>query len=305
MSHSPLAGKELDMTEHQVDRWIQSNKEDWRAKIFRDHLGNKPVFQWVGDWIPNIKRYVSGIVSHAKANDAIFQIVLYNIPNRDAGGFSAGGASSREKYMQWIRAVASAIGYAEGILCIEPDALAHGAEFIPWKREQRMQLLREVITYLRRACKHAYIYLDVGHPNWLSHGRATELFLTAGGRFAHGISLNVSNSQTTEDCFKYGLKIVETVSESHGMIIDTSRNGAGPPPSTLQGTEAWANVPTNRLGTVPTLRVRMPNSFSYRLHGLLWIKVPGESDGDYRGAPRAGEFWPEGAMILINGGNRH
>ncbi|KAI0563953.1 glycoside hydrolase Endo-1,4-beta-glucanase of family GH6 [Gracilaria domingensis] len=301
MIRNPLAGQELDVVEQQVDRWIRFHREDWRADIFRTHLANKPVFHWVGDWVPDIRRHISRIVNHARANQALFQIVVYNIPNRDAGGFSAGGAASRREYMQWIRALASAIGSGTGILCIEPDALAHAQSFTGSKKESRIQILREVVLLLRRRCKNAFIYLDVGHPDWLSAGHATELFLDAGGRFAHGISLNVSNSQTSEDCFNYGLTIVRQVSAYHGMIIDTSRNGAGPPPRTLTGTEAWANVPTNRLGMHPTLRVKPPNIFNHRLHGLLWIKVPGESDGNYRGAPHAGQFWPEGALRLIRG----
>ncbi|CAN8071343.1 unnamed protein product [Agarophyton chilense] len=302
MIQNPLAGQDLDVTEQQVDRWIRFHRDDFRADIFRTHLANQPVFQWIGDWIPDIRRHVSRLVNHARANKALFQIVVYNIPNRDAGGFSAGGAASRRQYMEWIRVVAAAIGSRKGIICIEPDALPHAQGFTGPKKEQRIQILREVVLLFVRRCKNTYIYLDVGHPNWLSAERAIELFFDAGGRFAHGISLNVSNSHTTDSCFRYGLKIVESVSLCHGMIIDTSRNGAGPPPSTVTGTEAWANVPTNRLGIHPTLRANPPNIFNNRLHGLLWIKVPGESDGNYLGAPHAGQFWPAGALRLIGSG---
>jgi len=36
-----------------------------------------------------------------------------------------------------------------------------------------------------------------------------------------------------------------------------------------------------------------------KTRGLLWVKTPGESDGEYDGAPPAGAFWPDGARRLI------
>ena len=31
---------------------------------------------------------------------------------------------------------------------------------------------------------------------------------------------------------------------------------------------------------------------------FLWVKEPGDSDGDCRGAPAAGDFWPQYALDL-------
>lgn len=305
MAPNCLRGKFLDVMETQADTWIRFNKETKPelASLFKQYLGNKPVCQWIGDWTPNPRQATADIANHATVNNTLFQLVLYNIPNRDTCGFSAGGAGSKANYISWIGAVAAGIGSVEGIIIVEPDALAHAVELDANRRDQRLALLREVVAILRKKCKNAHIYIDAGHPNWLSHEVAVELLIKAGLRFAHGISLNVSNSQLTENCYKYGLKIVESISEVHGMVIDTSRNGFGAPPPHVTGVDAWANPPTSRLGRAPTLRVPPPNIFSNRLHALLWVKVPGESDGAYKGAPGAGTFWPEGALRLIDGSN--
>ena len=289
--------------ETQVDRWIKDNRwtESQKAEKFHKHIANKATCQWVGDWNARPKEEAARIANHAHANNALYQIVLYNFPNRDTGGFSAGGAGSRQAYIAWVSAIAAGLGSRSGIIIVEPDAIAHAPELDENSKNQRLSLLRETVTLLRKRCKHAYIYLDAGHSDWLDAGTALGLLLTAGVRFANGISLNVSNSQWTKDCYNYGKRIVEGISEEHGIVIDTSRNGAGPPPPEETGFNAFANPPSNRLGMAPTLRVPPPNIFSNRLHALLWVKVPGESDGDYKGAPRAGVFWPDGAMRLVAG----
>lgn len=296
-----IGGKSLDATKQQVDDWIQANQysRPELASLFKRHLATKPVANWLGGWVPNPRQYMNELVEHAKVNDALFQIVLYNIPHRDSGGFSAGGSRSREEYLDWVNEVAMGIGSAEGIIIVEPDALPHAHEFDQYKKEQRLTILREAVTILRETCKNTYIYIDAGHPKWLASNIISKLLMKAGICSANGISLNVSNNQTTEDCYRYGLKIVESISTEHGIIIDTSRNGAGPPSQNIIGPDAWANSPSNRLGQEPTLSVSPSNVHFNRLHGLLWVKVPGESDGPHNGAPPAGTFWPEGALRLI------
>lgn len=296
-----LSGKSLDVTQQAVDGWIEENKHTnpHMAELFSRHLTNKPVCHWIGDWTTDPKLRVIDIVNHAKETDSLYQLVLYNVPNRDLRGFSAGGTESRDKYLSWIREVAAGVGSAEGVIIVEPDALAHSLELDQNRRDERLRVIRDAVTIIRGKCKNAHIYIDAGHPTWLKAEVAVELLTKAGIRLIDGISLNVANSHTTETCYQYGLRILEAISDSHGMVIDVSRNGAGPPPPQITGTDAWANVATNRLGQAPTLSVQSANNFSSRLHGLLWIKVPGESDGEYKTAPAAGLFWPEGAMTLV------
>jgi endoglucanase len=93
------------------------------------------------------------------------------------------------------------------------------------------------------------------------------------------------------------------------FVIDTSRNGRGPwsPPAGSNGDQQdWCNPPGRGLGPRPTTATGDPLVDAY-----LWIKVPGESDGQcLRGTggpadpargtpdPPAGTWFPEMALEL-------
>jgi endoglucanase len=95
-----------------------------------------------------------------------------------------------------------------------------------------------------------------------------------------------------------------------GVVIDTSRNGQGPwQPPAYPDPQDWCNPPGRGLGPAPTLAVD-----EAQVDGYLWVKTPGESDGECtRGLgpagetvdpewgridPGAGEWFPEMALDL-------
>jgi endoglucanase len=78
-------------------------------------------------------------------------------------------------------------------------------------------------------------------------------------------------------------------------VIDTSRNGQGPwQPPAYPDPQDWCNPPDRGLGLAPTLATDHP-----LLDAYLWVKTPGESDGECtRGLGPAGETVdPEWGMI--------
>src|SRR5207247_11443638 len=93
------------------------------------------------------------------------------------------------------------------------------------------------------------------------------------------------------------------------FVVDTSRNGRGPwaPPTGSGGDQQdWCNPPGRGLGPRPTTSTGDPLIDAY-----LWIKVPGESDGQclrgtsgpadpVRGSPDppAGDWFPAIAIEL-------
>ena len=95
------------------------------------------------------------------------------------------------------------------------------------------------------------------------------------------------------------------------FVVDTSRNGQGPwvpPAGVYSDPEDWCNPPARGLGIAPTTTTGNPLIDAY-----LWIKVPGESDGQcYRGTggpldpvrgiadPPAGGWFPQQARELIS-----
>ena len=111
---------------------------------------------------------------------------------------------------------------------------------------------------------------------------------------------------------KSGLR-PEPASQKHA-VIDTSRNGKGswnPPAGKYRDAEVWCNPPGRGLGRRPTLESKNPY-----VDAFLWIKIPGESDGEcHRGssgpadperglrAPPAGSWFAEQARELIRFAN--
>jgi endoglucanase len=78
-------------------------------------------------------------------------------------------------------------------------------------------------------------------------------------------------------------------------VIDTSRNGRGPwAPPAYPDPQDWCNPPNRGLGLAPTLATGRP-----LLDAYLWVKTPGESDGECtRGLGPAGETVdPEWGLI--------
>lgn len=104
--------------------------------------------------------------------------------------------------------------------------------------------------------------------------------------------------------------ILGDVEPTTRFVIDTSRNGQGPwaaPAGWVGDAETWCNPPDRGLGIRPTTDTGHPLVDAY-----LWIKVPGESDGQcFRGTggpldpirgiqdPAAGQWFPEQARELI------
>ena len=100
------------------------------------------------------------------------------------------------------------------------------------------------------------------------------------------------------------------------FVIDTSRNGQGPwtPPAGYPDPQDWCNPPGRGLGRTPTT-----DTGNEMIDAYLWIKIPGESDGECtRGLgpagttvdpewgiidPGAGEWFPQMALELARNAN--
>ena len=88
-------------------------------------------------------------------------IVAYNIPGRDCGQYSAGGAGSASKYRAWIDHFARGIANRRAVVILEPDALAGGCT--------RTRDIKGAVGRLRRL-KRTAVYLDAGHSHWQPGG---------------------------------------------------------------------------------------------------------------------------------------
>jgi endoglucanase len=107
----------------------------------------------------------------------------------------------------------------------------------------------------------------------------------------------------------YSLSVLEH------FVVDTSRNGQGPwtPPANrpVGDPQDWCNPPDRGLGVRPTANTGNPLMDAY-----LWVKIPGESDGQCNRwgpgpedpvrnmvDPAAGQWFPDMALELARNAN--
>jgi len=284
---NPLAGVSLFVdpaspARQQAVLWRSSRPAD---ALQMDKIAAQPHAVWFGSWNADIRADVDRVVSGAAASGAVPVLVAYNIPLRDCGGYSAGGAASASAYRSWISAFAAGVGGRRAIVVLEPDALPGMDCLSAADQGTRLSLLSDAVSQLRAAS--AAIYLDAGHSSWQNAQTMADRLARAGIAMADGFALNVSNFFTTATQIAYGDAISTLVGDKH-YVIDTSRNGLG-----SAGADAWCNPDGRALGERPTTFTG-----SARVDAFLWVKTPGESDGSCNGAPAAGTWMPEYALGL-------
>jgi endoglucanase len=293
---NPLAGKVLyvdpvNPANQQAATWTTENRTADAQQIRK--IGDRAVAHWLTAGTDASKE-VDALVTRAAAAGRLPVLVAYNIPGRDCGSFSAGGAASPTAYRAWIRTVVAGLRGRSAVVIVEPDAVPHAVDGCEGREDERFALLRDAVTTLKSSA-NALVYLDAGHPAWVADvSKLAGALRRAGVDTADGVSLNVSNFIPTAANFAYGDRLSAALGGKR-FVIDTSRNGAGPAAGTeVGGGPSWCNPPGRRLGEPPTVDTGHP-----RAAALLWIKRPGESDGACRdGEPAAGKWWPEYALDL-------
>lgn len=264
-----------------------------------DRIASQPSALWIAGG-PDDSAEVSRVTSGAAAKGQTALIVVYNLPHRDAcGAYSSGGAPDRTTYLQWLNKIAGSIK-GSAVVIVEPDAiadLAHGC--LKGERvEERYGLLNDAIGAFKYQRQVAAVYLDAANPRWFADPSVlVEPLHRAGAHGADGVSVNVSNFIGTQENLAWVKRLMtglDRLGGKLGAVIDTSRSGNGLYEGPLEPT--WCNPPGRTLGDTPTTKVDAP------LHGKLWVKIPGASDGACRvGHPSAGTFWLDYALGLARG----
>ena len=267
----------------QATAWRSSRPAD---AAMMDKIGQQPVTIWLGDWYGNIGKATSDWIGQMKAQSALPVFTLYNIPIRDCGSYSAGGASSAAAYKSWVQQIQSASAGTKAVFLLEPDALAGWECLSSAQQSERAGLLRDAAAILTASSNH-YVYLDAGNTNWHTPAEIAARLKSVGTSHINGISLNISNFLTTASSKTYGQQISQLTGGLH-VVVDSSRNGQGPAPN-----DQWCNPAGRGLGEKP--HAVTDGSV---LDAVLWVKDPGESDGTCNGGPKAGEWWPEYALGL-------
>jgi endoglucanase len=273
--------------------WAKNHPKDARAIKIRQAISSKPIGHWFGNWSGNISTSVSSYVGAAYKAKKTPVLVAYNIPGRDCGGASSGGAGSPAAYRTWISKFAVAIGNRPAVVVIEPDAVAQLDCMPASARTTRLALLTYATQQFKAKATKTWAYLDGGNAKWVPAATMAPRLNAAGIKNVRGFAVNVSNFYTTAQSVSYAKAVNASLSAKYGFtprfVVDTGRNGKG------SKNGEWCNPAGRKLGTTP------------RTGGgadlLLWVKVPGDSDGPCgtgAGVP-AGQFSPDLAIKLING----
>ena len=285
LQSNPLAGKRLyvdpnSAAKRQAETLRRSRPQD---AALLDLIAKEPTARWLGDWARDIRAEVDAAVSTITRTRALPVFVAYNIPGRDCGLYSAGGAKGSDAYRSWIRSFAAGLRGRPTIVILEPDALPGMDCLNATAQRDRLALLADAVQTLR--AENAAVYIDAGNARWKSPEVMAARLKQAGIANAAGFSLNVSNYMNNAANIAYGEKLSRLVGGKH-FLIDTSRNGLGT-------TTEWCNPRGQALGVAPTTNTGHP-----LVDAFLWVKQPGESDGTCRGGPRAGSWWDEIAIEL-------
>jgi endoglucanase len=155
----------------------------------------------------------------AKLERAVSVFVVYDIPGRDCGGYSAGGAQTTADYDAYIDAVSAAIGQAQAVLILEPDALANlpsdcgysGVDTAALDADRYAQIGYAIDTFESAANPGVSLYLDAGNSAWHGVGDMAPRLVKAGVLKTQGFFSNVSNYRPTAQEELYGTWISDCI----------------------------------------------------------------------------------------------
>ena len=276
-----------------VEKWVAANPSDSREPAIASRIAAVPQGIWFSNYSPStVTNDVRTVTSAATAAGAVPVLVVYEIPNRDCGGASAGGAPDIASYESYIDSFAAGLGSGQVIVILEPDALALQTCLSAQQISDRDGALAFAGTAIHTADPAAKVYLDAGHSSWNSPAdQASRLAAAKAVTSSDGIFSNVSNFMTTASEVSYDKQVLAALGNPSNLhiVVDTSRNGNGPASG-----DPWCDPSGRAVGVNPTA-----STGDSQVDAYLWVKPPGESDGC---ADAAGIFDPNLAYALATNG---
>ncbi|WP_375138129.1 glycoside hydrolase family 6 protein [Streptomyces sp. Act143] len=267
--------------------WVATHPSDTRTPAIRDNIAARPIARWFGTG--STGDTIASYVGKADSHDQLPVLVAYNLPGRDAcGGESSGGADSVAEYKTWISTFAAAVADRPAVVVIEPDALGDFSCMSDAAINARLDMLRYATQMFQQKAPNTWAYLDGGNAGWTSATTMADRLAAAGVTNVRGFSVNVSNYYSTNASLTFANAVKADLGGASQFVVDTSRNGNG-------SNGEWCNPAGRKLGTPPQT--------GGGADMLLWVKTPGNSDGQCGTAPTvpAGEFNADLATRLIYG----
>jgi len=292
--------------------WKPSQQVDLQLSSYPElkPIADQPQAKWI-----NGDTSQSTISSWAtEANGKTMLLVVYAIPGRDNGQYSAGGFANQTAYLNFCNSIKAGIGNAPAIIVLEPDALglSEGISDSSLRAERIDTLKKAVAIFGGITTSETYIETS----KWISTTRNAELLQSVNVQNVAGACLNVSGYDSQSYCYSYGNDLISALNakgiSGKKYIVDSGRNGNGELTSAygavgqpwLTAGLAWCNPPGRAIGLLPGTVSGQPNC-----RASFWIKNPGESDGTFpttaqsnyygENAPAAGLFWVANARSLL------
>ncbi len=285
-SSDPLAGDHfyVDPADSAVVAEQQLRAEGQTAQAAAiETIASQPEAIWLtSDGSPAA---VPQIMGAAAAGGTVPVFVAYDIPWRDCGQYSSGGAASAGDYEQFINSLSSGLGQGKAVVIVEPDALSEMSCLSSSQQQTYDQLIAYAVQRLDTDA-NASVYVDAGNPTWQPAATEAAALQQAIGSAKAGFAVNVSSFASPATAIAYGSAISQQAGGRH-FVIDTSRAGG----SVAAG--QWCNPAGAKIGPDPT-----PATGQSDVDAYLWIKDVGESDGTCNGGPAAGQFWLSYALSL-------
>nr|BAH59083.1 cellulase [Coniophora puteana] len=271
-----------------------------------------PVFFWLDQVakVPNLTTYLAAADAEAKSSGSqqLFQIVVYDLPDRDCaaaasnGEFSISdnGQANYENYIDQIVASIKQYPDVRVVAVVEPDSMANLVTNLSVQKcADAESTYKTCVAYAieQLATVGVYMYLDAGHAGWLGWpanlSPAAELFAqmystTGSSPYFRGLATNVANynSLTTDspDPITSGdsnydeLLYIEALSPllvDNGFpaqfIVEQARSGVQ---NIRSAWGDWCNVKGAGFGLRPSTDT--PSSL---IDSIVWVKPGGEADG--------------------------
>jgi endoglucanase len=121
-------------------------------------IAEEPVAIWLSSFYDEeeLVDLIERNITRAEKYGTTPVFVTYDIPNRDCGGESAGGAESDAEYLEWNQLVVDNIRGHRAVILVEPDSVGH-ISTCPEQAVDRTDTLRAAVAAMYDAGIPAYL----------------------------------------------------------------------------------------------------------------------------------------------------
>jgi len=280
---NPFRGKGLyveSRTEarRQANQWREFRPDD--ASLMAQ-LARQPTALWVRREASGSAAALRAHLRKADRQGTLPVVVLQGISRGDCDA-----PVDAKAYRDWFGSLRKDLARSRAVVILEPGVLETLPSCSASERTARLELLQHSVNALAKG--RTAVYIAAGIAGSEAPPVVAERLRAAGIEGARGFALNVGHYVDTKRTITYGVWLGEELGNKP-FVVDTSRNGMGAPSGDV------CNARGRGLGLPPTTT----DTRHELIDAYLWVKVPGESDGECNGGPAEGEWWPKVALELV------